>query len=148
MVEQGHNYLDCPIHAMAELFETKIENLDKSISPSVPSRNIKQSKKGSKKMKAVTFTDSEDKDPDQGHTGHNFCQHHGTCGHSTDRYNTLKAMVKQAIQKRSKQFDKKKSFTKLDVNVPIKTSKYDNFEKNCTYSFFVMKRMALNIFLE
>ena len=31
MIEQGYNYLDGPIHAMAEFFETRIENLEKSI---------------------------------------------------------------------------------------------------------------------
>ena len=31
MVEQGYNYLDGPIHSMAEFFETRIENLEKSI---------------------------------------------------------------------------------------------------------------------
>ena len=39
MVEQGYNYLDGPIHTMAEFFKTRIENLEKSIPPSVPSRN-------------------------------------------------------------------------------------------------------------
>ena len=48
MIEQGYNYLDGPIHAMAEFFETRIENLEKSIPPSVPSRK-KKSKKASKK---------------------------------------------------------------------------------------------------
>ena len=50
MVKQGYNYLDGPIHSMAEFFETRIENLEKSIPPSVPSRNRKKkSKKASKK---------------------------------------------------------------------------------------------------
>ena len=49
MIEQGYNYLDGPIHAMAEFFETRIENLEKSIPPSVPSRNGKKFKKASKK---------------------------------------------------------------------------------------------------
>ena len=46
MIEEGYNYLDGPIHAMAELFETRIENLEKSIPPSIPTRNSKKSKKG------------------------------------------------------------------------------------------------------
>ena len=29
MVEQGYNYLDGPIHSMAEFFETRIKNLEK-----------------------------------------------------------------------------------------------------------------------
>ena len=49
MIEQGYNYLDGPFHTMAEFFETRIENLEKSIPPSVPSRNKKMPKKGSKK---------------------------------------------------------------------------------------------------
>ena len=49
MVGQGYNYLDNPIYSMVEFFETRIENLEKSIPPSVPSRNNKKKgKKGSK----------------------------------------------------------------------------------------------------
>ena len=48
MVEQeGYNYLDGPIHSMAVL-KTRITNVEKPILPSVPSRNIKKSKKGPK----------------------------------------------------------------------------------------------------
>ena len=47
MVEQGYNYLDGPIHYMVEFFERRIENLEKSIPPSVFSRNNKKSKIGS-----------------------------------------------------------------------------------------------------
>ena len=61
MVEQGYNYLDCPIDSMAKFFETRIENLEKSIPPSVPSRNNKKSKKGIKKRKSVTFNDIEER---------------------------------------------------------------------------------------
>ena len=45
MVEQGYNYLDGLIHSMAEFFETRIEILEKSIPPSVFSRNKRKSKK-------------------------------------------------------------------------------------------------------
>ena len=58
MVEQGYNYLVGSIHSMAEFFETRIENLEKSIPLSVRSRNRKKSKKGSKKRKGVIFDDS------------------------------------------------------------------------------------------
>ena len=119
MVEQGDNYLDSPVHAMAEFFEIRIENLEKLIPPSVPSRNNKKSKKGSEKRKAMTLGDSEDEDSDQGHTGKKFRQHHGTYGHTTDQCTTLKELVKQANQKKSKCFGKKKRFTKHDVNVMV-----------------------------
>ena len=62
MIEQGYLYLNDPVHGMAEFFETRIENLEKSVPPSVPSR--KRKKKGSqenpKKRKAVTYKVSED----------------------------------------------------------------------------------------
>ena len=51
MVGQGYNYLDGPIHSMEVFFETRIENLEKSISPSVPSRNRKNPRKGLRKGK-------------------------------------------------------------------------------------------------
>ena len=42
MIEQGYDYLDSPIYSMAEFFETRIENVEKSIPPSVLSRNNKK----------------------------------------------------------------------------------------------------------
>ena len=38
MVEYGYNYLDGPVYFMTEFFETRIENLEKSMPPSAPSR--------------------------------------------------------------------------------------------------------------
>ena len=108
MVGQGYNYLDGPIHSMAEFFETRIEHLEKSIPSSVLSRNNKKRKKGSKKRKLMTFNDSGDKDLDQRHTEKKFCQYHGTYGHTTDQCTILKALVKLTKQKKSNQFDKKK----------------------------------------
>ena len=59
MVEQGYNYL---IYSITEFFETRIENLEKSIPPRVLSRNRKTKRKGFKKWKAMTFSDFEDED--------------------------------------------------------------------------------------
>ena len=118
MIEQGYNYLDGPIHAMAEFFETRIENLEKSIPPSVPSRNGKKSKKASKKKE-----ESETK------TGHKFCQYHGMCGHTTDECTTLKALVKQAKQKKGN-FQKKKRFTKHEVNIMVQKQVKKAMKKN------------------
>ena len=92
---------------MAEFFETRIENLEKSIPPSDPSRNNKNSEKGSKKRKMVNFHDPDDEDSDQGHTEKKLYQYHGTFRHTTDQCTTLRALVKQAKQKKSKHFDKK-----------------------------------------
>ena len=47
----GYNFLDGSIHAMVEFFETRIENLEKLIPPSVPSRNSKKNNKGLRKGK-------------------------------------------------------------------------------------------------
>ena len=64
MLEQEYNYLDGPIHSMVEFFEARIDFLEKLIPPSVPSRNNRKSKKGSKKRKLVTFDDSDYEDLD------------------------------------------------------------------------------------
>ena len=63
MADQGQNYLDGPIHSMAEFFEIRIKNLEKSILTSVPLTNKKM--KISKKRKDVTFGGSEDEDSDK-----------------------------------------------------------------------------------
>ena len=96
MVEQGYNYFDGPIHSMAEFFKTRIENLEKLIESSVPSRNKKKSKKGFKKRKAVTYSDSDEKDSEEEPWGKIYCQYNGTYGHTTEDCATLKALVKQA----------------------------------------------------
>ena len=67
MVEQGNNHLDGSVQSMAEVFETRIENLGKSIAPSVPSRNRKRKKKNSKKKKTLTVKGSENEDSDNKH---------------------------------------------------------------------------------
>ena len=120
MIEQGYSYLDVPIHSMAEFFETRIENLEKSIPPSVPSRNRKKSKKKSKKRKGVTFDDSKDEDSKEEHKGKNFCQNQSTCGHTTNEYTTLKPLVKQAKKKKAKHFQQKKRFIKHEVNTMVR----------------------------
>ena len=51
--------------------------------------------------------------------GKKFCQHHGTCGHNTDQCTTPMALAKQEKQKKSKHFDKKKRFTKHEVNIMV-----------------------------
>ena len=67
----------------------------------------------------MTFDNSDNEDSDEGHTARKFCQYHGTCGHTTDQCATLKALVKQAKQRKSKHFDKKKRSTKHEVNVMV-----------------------------
>ena len=114
MVKQGYNYLDGPI-----FFETRTENLEKSIPPSVPTRNNRKSKKGSMEKKLVTFDDADDEDSDEGHLGKKFCHYHYACGHTKDQCTTLKALVKLAKQKKSKHFDKMKRFTKHEINVMV-----------------------------
>ena len=93
MAEQGYNYLDGPIHSMAEFFETKNENLVKSIPPCVPSRNRNNKKRGSNKRKSVTFNDSEDKDSEKAPQTKKVYQYHNTCGHTMAKCTTLKVLV-------------------------------------------------------
>ena len=104
MVEQGYNYIDGSIHSMAEFFETRIE----IIPPSVPSRNYKKNKKGSKKRKSVTFSDSKEEDSEDEHKGKTFCKYHDSCGHTTDECTTLKTLVSQAKQKKKIFLEKEK----------------------------------------
>ena len=120
MVEQGYNYLDGPIHSIAEFFETRIKNLDKLIPPSVTSRIRKKRKKGSKKRKLITFYDSDDEDSYQPHSVKQFCQYHGACGHTTDQCTPLKILVKQAKQKNIKQFHKMKRSVNIMVQKQVK----------------------------
>ena len=96
---------------MAEFFETRIEYLEKLIPSSV--------QEGSRKRKVVTFDNSDDEDSDVGHSGKKLCQYHGTCEHTMDQCTTLKALVKQTKQKKSKHFDNKKRFNKHEVNVMV-----------------------------
>ena len=84
---------------MAEFFETRIENLDKSIPPSVSSRNKKEFKKGSKKRKLVTLLDPEDEDSENSIKTKSFAS---TMAHMDIPWtcNTLKLLVKQTKQKK------------------------------------------------
>ena len=55
MVEQGYNFLDGPIHPMAEFFDTRIESLEKTIPPCVLSRNRKKNKKKFQEKESSNF---------------------------------------------------------------------------------------------
>ena len=68
----------------------------------------------------VTFDDSDGEDSDEQHSGKKFCQYHGTCVHTTDQCITLKTLIKQAKQNKSKHVDKKKRFTKYEANVTVR----------------------------
>ena len=50
MVEQGYNYVDGPIHSIAEYFDTRIENLEKSTYQVFPQETGK-ARKGPRKGK-------------------------------------------------------------------------------------------------
>ena len=73
----GYNYFYGPMYSMAEFFKTSVENLEKSDPLSVPSRNKKKNKTGSKKGTALTFDYSENKDSDKEQKDKNFFQFHG-----------------------------------------------------------------------
>ena len=53
MVEQGYNYLDGPMQSMAEFFEVRIENLEKSIPLSAPPRKKENEKSQEKESSYV-----------------------------------------------------------------------------------------------
>ena len=114
MVEQGYNYLDGPIHSMVPFVETKIENLEKSMTSSVPLRN-KKKKKNLKKRKAMTLDDPEDEDSDEEQKGRKLCKYISSSRLTTDECTTLKALIKQAKQKKSKYFEKREDTQTREV---------------------------------
>ena len=122
MIEQGHNYLGGPIHSTAEFCETRIENLEKSIPPSVPLRNNKK-RKNPKKRKNTFLDDSEDEDLDKETVGKRFYKYHALCGHTTDECTTYKALIRQAKQNKGKHFKKKKSKQEVNAMVEEKVKK-------------------------
>ena len=63
---------------MVEFFKMKIENLKKSIPPSVPASNRKKEQEKVQEKKK------------------GFCQYHGIHGHTMEQCTTLKALVRQA----------------------------------------------------
>ena len=79
-------------------------------------------RKGTKKRESVTFGEFKDDDSKEEPQGKKFCQHHGTCGHTMDECTTQKTLAKQAKQKKEKHFEKKKRFTKHEVNVMVQKS--------------------------
>ena len=91
---------------MAEFLETRIENLENLVSPSVSSKK-KRKKKGSKIRKATFLDNFEDGDADNEKKGKSFCKNHFTCGFTMYEYTTLRALAKQSKQKKGKHFDKK-----------------------------------------
>ena len=79
---------------MAELFEIRIENLEKSNPLSVASRKKKE--KNPKKRNATFLDNSEEKNVDKELNGRKYCKYHGTCGYTIERQTTLKLLTKQA----------------------------------------------------
>ena len=79
---------------MVEFFDTRIKNLEKSISPRVPPRNMKTKKKNVKKRKALTYKDI--KDEDSGEEKSSTSTYHNTCEYNMDECATLKALIRQA----------------------------------------------------
>ena len=51
--------------------------------------------------------------------GKKFGKYHGTCGHTTDKFITLKTLIKQAKLKRTKQNKKEKKYTKQEVSILV-----------------------------
>ena len=79
----------------------------------------RRTRKGPRKRKAATFDNLEDEDLDEEHKGKKFCKVCGTCGYTTDECTTLKALIRQAKQKKCKQVKMEKTFTKYEVYIMI-----------------------------
>ena len=122
--EQGYNYLDRSIQTKSA-FLTRVQNLETPAPPpAIRSLPRKKKKKNSKKQKAVSFEDSDkdSSDDEKPASKKKFCQYHGKCSHSTDKYTTLKGLIKKAKSNKSKGYRKvgEKTCTKHTVNALIK----------------------------
>ena len=65
------------------------------------------------------FGDFEDMDSEEEPKDTMICHYHGTCRHTTDNCTALKALVKQAKQKKGKYFKKRKRHIKYEVNMMV-----------------------------
>ena len=118
MTEQGYNYLDRSIQETSGIFETRVENLETPVPPPAV-RSLTRKKKNSKKQKALIFEDSDKDslDNEKPSCRKKFCQYHGF-SYSTDKYTTLKALIKKAKSNKSNVIRKvcEKTYTKHEVS--------------------------------
>ena len=64
----------------------------------------------------MTLKGSEDENSDDEGKGKTI---YGTCRYSTDKCTTLKALIKEALQKKSQHFKKGKKYTKHDIKIIV-----------------------------
>ena len=120
MTVQGYNYMDDAetVSHMADFFELRCENLEVK-----PEKKSKDKKAYSKKKKSsVQFQDdseeesSEDEKP---RSNRLYCLYHGRCGHTSDRCEELKKLIRQAKKNKFPKKGKGKrstSYNKQEVN--------------------------------
>ena len=105
------------------LFKKCLVSLKRAPPPDVRSLTWQKKKKNSKKQKAVFFEDSDKVSSDNKKPPSKkiLCQYHEKWSHSTDKYATLKALIKNAKSNKSKGYRKggEKTCTKHQVNVLI-----------------------------
>ena len=98
MVEQWYNYINGSIQHMTDFFETRIENLERIDSKKDSKKN--QHKKFNKKRKHSNNNVSDGKTSQGTESGKKYCQYHGMCGHSINKYMLVKILVQKEKQKR------------------------------------------------
>ena len=116
MVEQGYNYLDGSIQHMTKFFKTKIENLE--MFDTKKDSKKKQHNKSNKKRKYFNNYVSDGKSSQGTQTGKMFCQYHGTCGHSTNKFTLVQTLVQNEKLKKQKVI-KERKYTKHEVNILV-----------------------------
>ena len=120
MTVQGYNYMDDKetVQSMADFFELRCENLE--VKPEKKSKDKKASSK--KKKSSVQFQDdseeesSEDEKP---RSNRLYCLYHGRCGHTSDKCEELKKLIRQAKKNKFPKKAKGKrstSYNKHEVN--------------------------------
>ena len=132
MIEQGFHYADYTIEEMADLFETRVENLEPKEDRKKSSAVSKKSKKSHKKRKKEdTNSGVVESSKESTETRRPIRQYwilHGKCSHSTDNYKDLRAMVNKHKQKKKKTF-KNYVRSNKELNALIEKKKFQKFVK-------------------
>ena len=120
MTEQGFNYIAYRLDQICDFFQTRCENLESQAETSSDKKKKSSGKKkGKKKVKISEASDSSSAESEaEGKSEKKHCIYHGWCGHTSNRCQTLKELIRKSKQKQKKGYAKKagKSYGKQELN--------------------------------
>lgn len=120
MTEQGYNYMDdaVSVQHMADFFEARCENLEVK----TEKKAKKERKASSKKSKSSVKFDEESEDSsddERPKAKRPYCLYHGRCGHTSDKCDVIKDLIKAAKKKKFKKAKKSTTYNKHEVNAML-----------------------------